>query len=391
MKTWVFVMRIGLLILTLVAQPIWWIGLIREWWTSNRRIKKERRTFGSAVYSDKYEVRHFILLSLSLGCLLSLVTFGLGVTVPLTWLLIYLSLALIAVLIGPAAGLSTTILIGSVVLYDLVKYFDVKFDHFGLSRSFGVNFSVVPVADLVIFVALAFIGLGIWVRFVGGRFAAPKVLSQQRGKLVAGYTFNELLVVPTLILVPGDWITSHLSFWPVLAMGHTTVTPLFIPLILGLRLTIFKQQPRIAERQLARHILVLGLIAVVLGLVTLKLNDLAVPGLLVIYLAYLGCLIWTRWHDRTRSFWFSKVDHGVRVLGIKPGTPAAKMAISVGDIITECNRQAVNSEQGFYEALLINPTYCRLKIQTPEGDYKVTETAIFDGAPHEIGIVMFKN
>lgn len=67
------------------------------------------------------------------------------------------------------------------------------------------------------------------------------------------------------------------------------------------------------------------------------------------------------------------------------------MAISVGDIITECNRQAVNSEQGFYEALLINPTYCRLKIQTPEGDYKVTETAIFDGAPHEIGIVMFKN
>lgn len=391
MKTWVFVMRIGLLILTLVAQPIWWIGLIREWWTSNRRIKKERRTFGSAVYSDKYEVRHFILLSLSLGCLLSLVTFGLGVTVPLTWLLIYLSLALIVVLIGPAAGLSTTILIGSVVLYDLVKYFDVKFDHFGLSRSFGVNFSVVPVADLVIFVALAFIGLGIWVRFAGGRFAAPKVLSQQRGKLVAGYTFNELLVVPTLILVPGDWITSHLSFWPVLAMGHTTVTPLFIPLILGLRLTIFKQQPRIAERQLARHILVLGLIAVVLGLVTLKLNDLAVPGLLVIYLAYLGCLIWTRWRDRTRSFWFSKVDHGVRVLGIKPGTPAAKMAISVGDIITECNRQAVNSEQGFYEALLINPTYCRLKIQTPEGDYKVTETAIFDGAPHEIGIVMFKN
>ncbi|WP_290123374.1 hypothetical protein [Secundilactobacillus silagei] len=40
---------------------------------------------------------------------------------------------------------------------------------------------------------------------------------------------------------------------------------------------------------------------------------------------------------------------------------------------------------------MLDPTYCHLKIQTPEGDLKVTETAIFDGAPHEIGIVMFKD
>ncbi|WP_054654161.1 hypothetical protein [Secundilactobacillus silagei] len=71
-------MTIGLLILSLVAQPVWWAGLIREWWIADKRIKRERLTFGSAVYSDKYEVRHFVLYSVFLGLIFfnRLVCFG---------------------------------------------------------------------------------------------------------------------------------------------------------------------------------------------------------------------------------------------------------------------------------------------------------------------------
>lgn len=384
-------MRMGLLILTLVAQPVWWIGLIREWWTSDRRISKERATFGSAVYSDKFEVRHFVLLSLLFGLLISIVTLIVGMTVPVSWYLCYSILALIAVVIGPAAGLPTTIFIGSVLLYDWFKQAGMNGNISALVKPLGITGQQVNIANLTLIGAGLLLALGIWLHRVGGRFATPKIFSQQRGKLIAGYPFNELLVVPTLVLVPGDWITSHLAFWPVLSISGMTVTPLILPLILGLRLTVFKQNPHTAFTKLSRSIVRLGILAIIGGVVTLFFPVAAVPLIAVMYVCYLGLLINARVHDHRQSFWFSKVDHGVRILGVKPETPAAKMDIQVGDIMTQCNGQSINSENGFYEALMLDPTYCHLKLQTPEGDLKVTETAIFDGAPHEIGIVVFKD
>lgn len=388
---WVLVMRMGLLILTLVAQPVWWFGFIREWWTANQRIQNERKTFGSAIYADKYELRHYFFWSLGLGILTSVLCFGLGVTVPLGWVVIYMAMALIAVLVGPAAGLPVTILIGSGLVYlGLAKTDWLTPLADDVTRA-GLQNRSVELTNLILLFAVAMLLMVLWLRRTGGRFSSPKVFSQKRGKLVAGYRFNELLIVPTLVLVPGDWLTAQLPFWPVLSLGTHTVIPIFLPLLIGFRMTIFKQNPKVALRRLARKLVWVLPLGIVLFGITLWIPNALVPVLLVNYVVFISLVIWTRWYDRHQSFWYSKVDRGVRVLGIKPGTPAAKMNLQVGDIITTCNQVAVNSEREFYEALLINATYCHLRVQTPEGDLKVTETAIFDGAPHEIGIVVFKD
>ncbi|WP_203649590.1 PDZ domain-containing protein [Secundilactobacillus yichangensis] len=384
-------MTIGLLILSLVAQPVWWIGLIREWWTADRRIKQERLNFGSAVYSDKFEVRHFILMSLSLGLLVSIVSFAVGMTVPISWLVCYSLLAIVAIIIGLGSRLPITVFAGSVVLYDWFNKSSLNQQIVAPMRQFGFSNETVTIANLAILLAIVVFVLGFWLKRIGGRFASPKIFAQKRGKLIAGYPFNELLVVPALVLVPGDFISTHLAFWPVLSIGDTSVTPLFLPLLVGLNLTIFKQNPKTAFQRLSKTFLILSALVLVGGILSLFVKSATLIVLGLAYVCYAGCLIKARWHDRRQSFWFSKVDHGVRVLGIRPETPAAKMDIQVGDIITSCNGKPVSSETNFYETLLLDPTYCHLKIQTPEGDFKVTETAIFDGAPHEIGIVMFKD
>ncbi|MFC6254468.1 PDZ domain-containing protein [Secundilactobacillus hailunensis] len=384
-------MTIGLLILSLVAQPVWWAGLIREWWTADKRIKRERLTFGSAVYSDKYEVRHFVLYSVFLGLIFSIVSLVLGMTVPIGWWVCYTVLALVAMIIGLGARLPITLFVGSVVLYDWLNKLDVNQHLMSGIRQLDFSNKSVNLANSVILFAGVLCLLGLWLRKIGGRFASPKIFAQKRGKLIAGYPFNELLVVPMLVLVPGNFISTHLAFWPVLSFGSTSVTPLFLPVLIGLHLTIFKQAPKMALKKLSKMILILSVLVLIGGGLSLLSKSVAAIVLGLAYVCYVGCLIKARWQDRRQSFWFSKVDHGVRVLGIKPETPAAKMDIQVGDIITTCNQQPVSSETNFYEALLLDPTYCHLKIQTPEGDLKVTETAIFDGAPHEIGIVMFKD
>lgn len=391
MKMQVLMMTMGLLILSLVAQPVWWLGLIYEWWTADRRIKQERRTFGSAVYSDKFEVRHFVLLSLFWGLVTSVVSFAVGMTVPISWWVCYSVFALIAVIFGLGSRLPITIFVGTVVLYDWIDKASFSQPILTPLRQFGFSSQPVNIAVLVILLAAVLFLLSSWLKRAGGRFASPKIFAQKRGKLIAGYPFNELLVVPTLILVPGDFISTHLAFWPVLSLGDTHVTPLFLPLLLGLHLTIFKQNPRMAFKRLAKSLLILSVLVLIGGVIALLNKPAAWVVLGLAYIGYVGCLLRARWQDRRQSFWYSQVDHGVRVLGVKPETPAAKMDIQVGDIITTCNQQPVHSETSFYEALLSDPTYCHLKIQTPEGDLKVTETAIFDGSPHEIGIVMFKD
>ncbi len=80
---------------------------------------------------------------------------------------------------------------------------------------------------------------------------------------------------------------------------------------------------------------------------------------------------------------------GVMVLGIQPETPAAKMDLVAGDIILECNNQAVHDEDSFYAARMTDPTYCHLRVKTQSGDIKITESAIFEDSPHNLGVMTF--
>jgi len=118
------------------------------------------------------------------------------------------------------------------------------------------------------------------------------------------------------------------------------------------------------------------------------------PQWLVGLLGGVVVLVWVilaqhRYHDQHQQFWFSDTDQGVRVIGLRPNTPADKLNLSIGDVILECNRQPVHSEAQFYAALLTSPTYVHLKVRNVQQQLIITETAIYNGAPHELGIVLF--
>ncbi|WP_054761125.1 hypothetical protein [Secundilactobacillus collinoides] len=157
-------------------------------------------------------MRHFVLLSLSYGVLASVISVVLGITIPLSWALGYVVLSAIAVLIGPAAGVPVTVMTLAVLIYqvfDPVKHFS---GISGTLRDAGIRTASTPMIGLLaVMVMSLFIG-GLWLRRIGGRFEAPRIYAQRRGKLIAGYRFNELLVVPMLVLVPGNWFTSTLRF-----------------------------------------------------------------------------------------------------------------------------------------------------------------------------------
>ncbi|MGX6428922.1 PDZ domain-containing protein [Levilactobacillus yonginensis] len=371
-----------------LLQPLLWLAIIRVWLTSKSRIKTERRSFGSAVYSDHYELRHMLTQGLLLGAGLSLLNFLLGFSLPLLWIIIYEVLGLVTLLLLPTTVLPVTLIVVTTLLTVLAgPYITDKPD----LSTVGLSWHGVAHLNYLWLLAIFFMLLGHWLANYGGRFVSPKIYAKQRGKRIAGYPWRELLVLPMVTLVPGDWFTSQLSFWPVLNIHGQTYAILVVPLLLGLRFTIFRQVPREVYRRLARKMVWLAALSLVcLGWTAWRPQDLPV-GLIVLLVGY-GLVLWqAKRYDERQQFWYSQVDDGVRVLAIRPRTPAVKMDLEAGDIILECNHQAINSETSFYEALLANPTYCHLRVRDVQGELKVTETAIYSGAPHEIGIVLFRD
>lgn len=368
-------------------QPLLWLAILRSWLTSRARIKRERHDFSSAVDSDHYELRHMLTQGLMLGVGLSVLNLIVGSSLPLVWVLSYEALAFLSLVIFPTTLLPVTLLVVSTLVATYGDHWLPK----GNLTELGLSWGSVPASSFAWLLVVAFLGLGHWIAHYGGRFASPRIYAKQRGKRIAGYPWCELLVIPLVTLIPGDWFNSSWRFWPLLTLHGHSFAVIILPLLLGVRFTVFREKPRVVYQRLAHHILVLaGLALLSVGWLLWRPQDLAVV-VIVLLVCYGGCLWRAKRYDQRQSFWYSQVDDGVRVLAIRPGTPAVKLNLAAGDIILECNHQAVNSETAFYEALLLNPTYCHLRVRNMAGDLKVTETAIYSGAPHEIGIVLFRD
>ncbi|WP_225349677.1 PDZ domain-containing protein [Ligilactobacillus hayakitensis] len=87
---------------------------------------------------------------------------------------------------------------------------------------------------------------------------------------------------------------------------------------------------------------------------------------------------------------YVQTDEGIRIIAVKPDTPAAKMNLHAGDTILTCNNIPVNTEDEFYRAIQKNAAYCHIKAKTYGGDLIIVESAIFKDSPHEIGLVLFR-
>ncbi|WP_203641617.1 PDZ domain-containing protein [Levilactobacillus andaensis] len=371
-----------------LLQPLVWLAILRIWLTSRSRIKGERHDFGSAVFSDHFELRHLLTQGVVLGLGLSLVNVLMGFSLPILWIMVYEALAFATLLLIPTTVLPVLLIVVTTLITVLGgSYITDKPD----LTTVGLHWGSVPVQNYFWLAAMFFLLLGHWLANYGGRFVSPKIYAKQRGKRIAGYPWREFLVLPMVTLVPGDWFTSHLAFWPVFSFHGQSFAVLVIPLLVGLRFTVFRQVPREVYQRLGKQMIWLAVIAMAfLGWSTAQPQILPV-GLVVLLVGY-GFILWrAKRYDDRQQFWYSQVDDGVRVLGIRPRTPAVKLDLNAGDIILECNHQAVNSETAFYEALLTNPTYCHLRVRNMTGELKVTETAIYSGAPHEIGIVLFRD
>lgn len=374
-------------------QPLLWLGLLRSYLTAKRRVKNERQHFQSAINPQLVEVRHFLVDGCLLGVLMTVISLALGLVVAPIWVVIYEIVAAISLIIIPGALIPVTAFGLSWLLYwvmspELTTVGGVLQRHGIATTSMSGNL----VVNGLLLLAIVLAATAILLRRHVHEGRSPQLQPDQRGKRLVRYQWQQLLVLPVGILVPGDWLHATISWWPVFMVGERSFSILLLPLLVGTSVRVYKQLPQVAWRQLAVRYGWVACASVVVAIIArfAVLSPqwlLTLMGLIVV-LTW-GILAQHRYHDRHQQFRYSDTEQGVRVIGLRPHTPADKLNIDLGDIILECNRQSVNTEAEFYTALLKSPTYVHLKVRNRQQELIITETAIYNGAPHELGIVLF--
>ena len=90
-------------------------------------------------------------------------------------------------------------------------------------------------------------------------------------------------------------------------------------------------------------------------------------------------------------FYFSKRNHGLMIFGVIPDSPAEKMGLKVGELITKANGVLINDEESFYEALQKNRAHCKLEVLDVNDQIRLLQRALYEEDHHELGILFVQD
>ncbi|MCY8106054.1 S1C family serine protease [Bacillus mojavensis] len=367
--------------------PLFWFFVIVSLAFGYVRIKRERKTFHTRIADIYDELKFTYTKGLIPGILLSIVLGVLGISIPLGILAIIAVMTAAAALtlranwMSAAYIVSVSMLIGFGLQVNQTEPF--------LDR-FPQGFAVVWPA-LAVFLGLLLIAEGAVAYRSAHVKTSPGLVVSSRGLPIGQQLANRIWLLPLFILVPGNGLESHLSWWPVFSVPGGSFHFLWIPYFVGFGQRVQGSLPETSIRITAKRVCILGLIVSALGAASLLWTPLAGAAVCAAVLGRIFLSVKQRINDNAAPFYFSKRDQGLMVLGIIPNTPAEDLELKIGEIITKVNGVPVKHVSDFYEALQRNRAYVKLEIIGLNGEIRFDQRASYEGEHHELGILFVKD
>ena len=336
---------IGLFLL----HPMFWFFIIISLACGYLRIKRERHTFHTKI-ADMYDELIFTYIKgLIPGILLSILFFGLGISIPFGLLGIIAAVTALLSLTFRMNWLSSAYIVsaGMFIAFILQYTHTVPFaDRF--PQAFGVNW-----ASAAVFMGLLIITEG-----------------------AAACRSAHLKTSPALVVFTVPRCSFHLNW---------------IPAIAGIGQRVQGSLPEVSIRITAKRVMILGVIVTAFGAAALWWTPLAGAAACIAVLGRLFLSLRQRLNDNAAPFYFSKRDQGLMVLGIIPNTPADDLELKIGEIITKVNGIPVKHVSDFYEALQKNRAFVKMEIIGLNGEIRFDQRASYEGEHHELGILFVQD
>jgi S1-C subfamily serine protease len=160
-----------------------------------------------------------------------------------------------------------------------------------------------------------------------------------------------------------------------------------VPIAIGYNQQIQGMLPKEAVQTQGKRVIGLGVLALLISIAGYWYPVISIVAAAVAVIGRELLALIQRVKDENLPFYFSKKNHGLMILGIIPNSPAHKMALQVGELVTKVNGVNVRDEQSFYEALQKNRAHCKLEVIDTNGEIRFVQRALYEGDHHELGIL----
>ncbi|MFK5675950.1 PDZ domain-containing protein [Ligilactobacillus sp. LYQ60] len=342
---------VGWLLGAIVFNPLLWLGGVMPGINYLVRIRQERHQWRQAVDRDWYEGRHFIMAFGGMALIGIGGTILMRVTVSWELVAVYGFLAGIVALTNWWHNLTPLLILVPVGLTLITKD--------GGALHATLVFTV--------FICITRLILSLF----GGQKVSPRMVMNRRHHVFARYEWRETTILPVFVMV------------------GTRQGP--IPIIIFFPVGIHRVIQEKTTAPVVRHLQMVTGIQCGLALLGSFTGYSALRAGLGVALVMVSCYDignqWWRIHHHSPVV--TAATDGIRVVAVRPATPAARMGLRPGDVVVACNDAPVHNHRELYAALQRSAAYCRLRVRTVTGDMKLVESSLYAGVPHEVGIVTF--
>jgi hypothetical protein len=349
------------------------------------RVKRERKNFHVRAQDAYFELRQLFPLGIVIGLVLSIVIVGAGIAVPFAVILLIAGFTLLWSLTTNLRLMSPAYTMGA-AFFAIIIVAEYHWSPPFFTKAFdSISDKIYP--SVVVIMGLMIIAEGILILKNGNKGSSPKLAKSKRGLSVGVHEVKRLWMVPLFLLIPGDVLQLPFDWWPVFHLGAKEFSLVLVPIAIGFHQQVKGTLPKDATQLQGRRIMVLGVFISLLSIIGFwyPLSSIIVAALAVIgreSLAFIAIM-----KDDSLPFYFSKKNQGLMIIGIIPESPANKMGLQVGEIITKANGVLVKDEKTFYEALQKNRAHCKLEVLDTKGEVRFVQRALYEGDHYELGVL----
>lgn len=371
------------------VNPVLYIALIAAILLGYFRVKRERKMFRTRIEWGGTEFSGLIKDGLLFALIFSVLIAGVGLVVPLEWLIALSIISAVVVISGfYYLGSFIYLALGAVLLGWLARNNGwsanlLLADYQGLFVDWDWLLPVALIAGALV------IAEGILIRRHGANSASPRLEKSSRGLLAATYMAKRLWLLPVLFVVPSSVIDA-LPYWPQLPIGESSFSLILFPVVFGYQGLSRKDLPAYLYPAIGKSVWKLGAGIIVLALGALLWAPLALGALVLGAAGRLAITIYYEMKQRQGNNAVAPQALGVMIVDVLPDSPAYKMGLVRGEVIRKVNGLTVSNEMELYEAIQVNAAHCRLEVLDHSREVRLRQHVIFRHDHHRLGLIVVK-
>lgn len=387
-----------LIFLLFLVQPLFLAGILYSLWNYRKRLTYVRETYRMNFNRKAFELSDYFLKGILLAIGLSGLSIALGVPLTIEWYLLYQGISLLLLAIGgsrfihPVFSFSLT----SIVLF-LMDQFGQSLPLSWLSQqvsttNFLIDFKEADFASLslntLFFTALMVLFTGLLIKNKDFNKLYPILRASKRGKTIAKYQNKFLWLLPLAVMVPGNLIEPFAPWWPFLSIGGNKFAILILPVLIGLKFTVSTQLIEEAIENIKKDFQILGIVGILLFVGSYFYEQLAIISLVILLLGAFFIYYRHRQREKLWTFKYGPAEEGLRVIAVRPGSPADRMKLTIGSIITHINEEEMSTKEDFHEVITYNRSYIRIRLKRSDGEVIMVETPLYDDDVNNLGLLI---